>query len=186
MSMVCKVCGMIINEKNYKLNEKSVPEENSTEHYKYCPFCGAGREYFSDNKSDIYAVDSNNIDEATKKILRNAVLLETFNGDFYKVAAEKAVNPEIKEMFKGLSNIEYIHAKVHKRLSGIEELPALREINYDKYDTDEKLLKASEEREKHAVEYYIKYSDKVNNETIKRVFEAFIKVEKDHIDLAHK
>lgn len=186
MSMVCKVCGMIINDKNYTLNGKSVPEKNSVEHYNYCPFCGASSEYFSENKSDIYTVNSENLDENTKKVLKNAVLLETFNGDFYKIASEKAVSLEIKEMFKGLSNIEYIHAKVHKRLLGIKEVPDLKEMNYDKYDTDEKLLKASQEREKHAVSYYVKYLDEVQNETIRKIFEAFIKVEKDHIDLAQK
>lgn len=39
-------------------------------------------------------------------------------------------------MFKALSNIEYMHAKIHMNLIGLKKLPKLKEINYKKYYND--------------------------------------------------
>ena len=52
--------------------------------------------------------------------------LEVFNGDFfYRQASLLARDINLKEMFKALSNIEYMHARIHKSLIGIEKLPNL-------------------------------------------------------------
>jgi rubrerythrin len=184
--IICKVCGMVINEKNYLINGEAIPKHNREDDVLYCPFCGAVHEYFGEDKSKIYNVNSDELDEQTLKILDHAMKLEVFNGDFYKIAAEMAENKEVKRMFEGLSRIEYIHARVHQRLGGFKELPTLSKINYNKYDSDDALLELAAQREKHAVEYYNKYSKEVCHEIIVEVFEALSKVEMNHIHLAEK
>jgi rubrerythrin len=184
--LFCKVCGMIINEKNYDVNGKAIPKENSINEILYCPFCGARIEYLVENKDEIYNVDVSELDEKTITILDHAVKLEVFNGDFYKQAAIMVDNENIKKMFEGLSRIEYVHARIHQRLGGFKELPTLTKIDYKRYDTDNKLLELAAKREEHAVQYYKKYSKEVSSNVIVEVFNALSIVETDHVHLSRE
>lgn len=85
-------------------------------------------------------------------------------------------------MFKSLAKIEFNYARIHKSLGGFKELPILREMDYKKYD-EENLIKLANKREKHAVEYYNKYSEEVSSSRLKEIFNALSKVEKEHINL---
>lgn len=180
--MKCKICGMDINEKNYNYNETAFLNENSKDHIIYCPFCGAGQEYLSE-ENEIISLDSSLLDEKTLKILDHAVKLELFNGDFYNIAAGMAKDVKVKGVFEALSKIEIFHARIHQRLGEFKEIPNLSKVSYEKYNTDSALLELAKQKEEHAVSYYEKYKYEVNNKELSEIFEALAGVEKEHIIL---
>ncbi|PAB60696.1 ferritin family protein [Anaeromicrobium sediminis] len=175
----CLICGMNINLKNYRLNENTFLEKNEEEHIINCPFCGVGKVYLDNNKA-LFKVESKELDEETLKVLDKAMKLEVFNGEFYKEASELAKNNEIKELFKELSSVEFMHARVHKMLGGFKEMPKLHKPDYTKYDSDDLLLEEARKREKHAIEFYNKNSKVVCSNVVKEVLKALSHVEKQH------
>lgn len=183
--MKCQICGMNINEKNYDFNEFAFLKKNDINHIIYCPFCGVSSVYLSDN-DEIITIDRKNINKDTLKVLDNAVKLEIFNGDFYNRAAKITSNEELSKLFEGLSKIEMFHARVHMRIGGFTKTPNLRNISYDKYDNDNALLQLAMKKEEHAISYYERYKNKIEDVNLIRVFEALIEVEKDHIELVSK
>ncbi|WP_138206087.1 ferritin-like domain-containing protein [Haloimpatiens lingqiaonensis] len=182
----CTVCGMIINEKNYNLNNRGIPEENSLENIKYCPFCGVPIEYIGSMEDAVIEVDGHNLNDDTKKILDHAMKLEIFNSEFYDAAALLVDNMEIKKMFLHLAKIEMVHARIHQKMGGFNQLPKLTKLDYKKYKGeggDKDLLRLARKREIHAVEYYDKYSKSVEDENIVKIFKALSEVENDHVEM---
>lgn len=173
---------MSLSEKSYNLNEAAFIDKNKNDKIIYCPFCGASSIYFSE-EGETYNIKPEELKDNVRIILEHAMKLEIFNGDFYNRAAKQCKSEKIKNMFEALSYIEFTHAKIHKRLGSFKEEVSLVELNYSKYDTDEKLLKAASLREEHAVSYYNKYSKEVENSIISKVFKALSDVEKGHIKL---
>ncbi|MBE6064104.1 ferritin family protein [Clostridium cochlearium] len=183
MKYFCKVCGMIINENNFNYNKEAFIDKNTMENIIRCPFCGASEEYIINRSEEFLNKKIEGIDKETNKILDHAMKLEVFNGDFYRQASLLAKDINLKEMFKALSNIEYMHARIHKSLIGIEKLPNLREMDYSKYHSDEILVQMANKREKHAVQYYRKYYNDLCNDKIREIFDVLSLVEKEHIEL---
>ena len=183
--MKCKICGMEINEKNYNLNESAFTNKNAINNIMYCPFCGVGNRYLSE-ENEIITVESNLLNENALKILDHAVKLELFNGDFYNTAAKMAKSVEVKKTFEALAKIEIFHSRVHQKLGGFVKAPNLNKVNYDKYDSDSALLELAKQKEEHAVAYYEKYKNQVNNNNLFEIFEALADVEKEHIILVKK
>ncbi|MDP4178641.1 MAG: metal-iron-binding protein [Bacillota bacterium] len=181
----CMICGVEINEKNYNFNNKAFNSKNTDENIIYCPFCGAGKEYLSSN-DEKYDLDNIKLSEKEIIILDHAAKLEVFNGDFYKKAVNLSKSDEIKKIFEALSKIEYMHAKIHSKLAGLNGLPLLAKIDYSKYNEDDILLLEAKKREVHAVSYYSKYYNEIDNEIIKKIFIALSSVEKEHIQLIEK
>ena len=126
----CRICGMEINEQNYNFNESAFTSKNSIDNIIYCPFCGVGKSYLSED-CEIITVKSNLLSEDALKILDHAVKLELFNGDFYSTAATMAKSSEVKKVFEALANIEKFHSKLHQKLGGFTETPNLNKVNYD-------------------------------------------------------
>ena len=183
--LVCVICGMEINDKNYNFNEEAFVVSNNKENIKYCPFCGVSEEYLQiDGKEIDYA--SSKLDDNALKIVDHAVKLEIFNGDFYKKASAIAKDEKNKKIFEALSRIEYMHARIHKKIGNFKEDPILRDMDYSKYDSDDILLEMACKREKHAVEYYEKYSKEIQDDTIVKIFAALSGVEEEHIELTGK
>ena len=176
--LICSICGMIINEENIRLNKEAFINSEIL----HCPFCGVGKEYIIENIKPIIE-ETKAENETERKIIDNAMKLEVFNGDFYSRASQMAKNEEIKKLFKSLSSIEYTHANVHRKILGETKLPEITKIDYTKYDTDEKLKIQANIREKHAVAYYKKYIEKIDNVNIIKILEALSKVEIEHIYL---
>jgi rubrerythrin len=185
VKIVCTVCGMQINEKNYNFNKEAFINSNSKEKIMYCPFCGAPIEYLIEDGQEI-KYNRNKLDENSSKIIDHAVKLEIFNGDFYKKAWNMAKDENVKSMFKALSNIEYMHARIHKKIAGIKEMPVLKELDYSKYNTDKALLDLACKREKHAVNFYKKYGKEINEENVANIFNILSQVEKKHVELTEK
>jgi rubrerythrin len=185
VTLTCAVCGMKINEKNYNFNKKAFLNSNSANHVIYCPFCGAPIGCLSEN-GRVIQYDKNKLTENDFKIINHSVKLEVFNGDFYKEASDRAKNENVKNMFKDLSNIEYIHAGIHRKIAGLKEMPTLKKVDYSKYNTDEELLSLACEKEKHAVEYYKKYEKQIHEENVAKIFRILSRVEGEHVELTSK
>lgn len=180
--MKCKICGLEINEKNHNFNEGAFTNKNSIDNIVHCPFCGVSDKYFTvDN--EIINIDSSLLDENSLKILDHAVKLELFNGDFYNTAAKMAKDNKVKKMFESLSKIEVFHSKIHQRLGGFLESPNLNKVSYSKYNTDIALLELAKKKEEHAICYYEKYKNEVNDNNLVKIFEALADVEREHITL---
>ncbi|GKX29852.1 hypothetical protein SH1V18_23320 [Vallitalea longa] len=179
--MRCLICGMIINEKNYDRNSSSFIDKNTDNKIIRCPFCGVTEEYLSDDESYI-DLDKRDLDDKTRKILDIGMKLEMFNSEFYAEASKQTNNMELKKMFQDLSNVEMMHARVHKNFGGFEQLPILRKMDYTKHNTDELLFIEANKREKHAVEFYERYYNQVP-EAYKNIFRALADVEKEHITI---
>lgn len=177
--MKCLICGMNINPKSYNLNNYSFLEKNTEGRIINCPFCGVGKIYL-DDEDNIYMVENKVLDEESLRVLDHAMKLEVFNGEFYEEASRLADNMELKEIFKDLSKIEFMHARIHKRLGGFKELPKLHKPDYTRHNTDDLLLTEANHREEHAILFYGKNSKKVSNDIIKQVFSALSDVEKQH------
>ncbi|WP_432665857.1 ferritin family protein [Wukongibacter baidiensis] len=175
----CLICCMDINPKSYSLNNYSFLEKNREERIINCPFCGVGKIYL-DDENDIYMVDNKSLDEESLKVLDHAMKLEVFNGEFYEEASRLAEDEKLKETFKDLSRIEFMHARIHKRLGGFEKLPKLHKPDYTRHNTDGLLLIEASHREEHAILFYEKNSGKVSSDVIKQVFSALTDVEKQH------
>jgi rubrerythrin len=178
----CRICGAEINEKNYNFNEEAFTNRNSKENIIYCPFCGVGKEYLSED-GEIINVESSLLDKNTLKVLDHAVKLELFNGDFYSTAAGMARSDKVKKTFQALAKIEVFHSRIHQKLGGFKKIPNLNKVNYDKYNSDNALLELAKQKEEHAISYYNKYKNEVNNDNLFKIFEALAEVEKEHIIL---
>jgi rubrerythrin len=183
--IVCVICGMEINEKNYNFNKEAFINSNNKEKIMFCPFCGAPMKYLVEHGEEM-KYDRRKLNENALKIIDHAVKLEVFNGDFYKKASSMAKDENIRKMFKALSSIEYMHARIHKKIGNFKEMPVLRDMDYSKYDSDESLLSAACKREKHAVEYYEKYGGEIHEENIIKIFKVLSGVEEEHIALTDK
>ena len=181
----CRICGMEINEQNYNFNELAFANKNSIDNIIYCPFCGVGKNYLSEN-GEVITVESNLLSEDALKILDHAVKLEFFNGDFYNTAAKMSNDSEVKKIFQALSKIEVFHSKLHQRLGGFIKNPDLVKVSYEKYDSDSALLELAKKKEEHAVSYYEKYKHEVNNDALFEIFEALADVEREHIILVEE
>ena len=183
--LLCVVCGMTINDKNFEFNKEAFINSNDIDNIKYCPFCGASLEYLVQDGNEL-TFDKSKLSNSALKIIDHAVKLEIFNGDFYKKASVLAKDDKIKKMFEALSRIEFMHARVHRKIGGFKEDPILRDMDYSKYDKDEILLEMACKREKHAVEYYEKYSKEMEDENIRKIFKVLSGVEEEHIELTNK
>lgn len=173
---------MEINEKNYNFNELAFTNKNSVDNIIYCPFCGVDKKYLSEY-DEVIKIENNLLNENTLRILDHAIKLELFNSDFYNIAARMSKSEKVKKTFEALAKIEIIHSKVHQRLGGFIESPNLSKITYDKYNSDSALLALARQKEEHAVSYYEKYKNEINDNNLLEVFEALADVEKEHIIL---
>lgn len=183
--MRCMICDMEINSKNYNFNSPAFLENNKEDEIYRCPFCGVSSVYFTSGEEK-YKIDSSLLNENTLKILDHAVKLEIFNGEFYASASELAKDPELKKTFAALGRIEMLHSQIHKKVAGFQDTPTLTKLDYSKYNSDEALLELAKTREKHAVAYYEKYKNEVNDKLLVRIFDALAQVEREHIILTSK
>jgi rubrerythrin len=183
VKLLCCICGMEINNKNMNVNSAAFMGANNEETIEFCPFCGAIKQYLVEECDNLEFYKKEELDSRTLQILDHAIKLELFNSDFYRKAAVLAEDIRIKDMFRDLAHIEYIHANIHLRLGGFTEVPKLADISYDRYDNDTTLVEQAKLRERHAVDYYRKYMNSVCSEYVRRILRVLEAVEKDHITL---
>lgn len=176
----CLICGYIISGTNLDFNKDGILHKNFNDKIESCPFCGVSAKYIVDDE-DKNIVFNEALDDDTLKIIENAMKLEVFNGDFYKQASTMTDDIEIRNMLLALSNIEYTHAHVHRKLGGFKELPKLAKLDYSRLKDVSMILEEAKKREEHAIRYYNKYYNSVCNDEIRNFFEALIAVEKEHV-----
>ncbi|PLX27224.1 ferritin [Candidatus Parcubacteria bacterium] len=161
---VCRICGEVYIGDN-------IPPT--------CPFCGVAQKYLG--LAHVWK-DTNNVElsEVSRKNFEDALKLELSNASFYKCASKTLSNTEVALMFKGLYKVEREHAEVFEKILKPENLP---EINEACEDDVAACLKASQDREERAVEFYAKALSEATEDRVREVFEAIMNVEKDHIVL---
>ena len=180
--IICLVCGMEINNKNFSFNSSAFLKVNYIDTIDHCPFCGADKQYLSNDELS-YLSQLSVLDEKTKSIIDHAMKLEVFNGDFYKKAASIVDNPKLNKMLEALSKIEYMHANIHRKIIGYDNLPVIRDMDYSSLKSDEAILKTARIREEHAVAYYEKYINMIEDEYLASILRGLSLVEKTHINL---
>ncbi len=161
---VCRICGEVYIGKD-------IPSS--------CPFCGVANKFF--RLANVWQ-DENNIElsKLSKKNLQIALNLEIDNATFYRAVYRKAEELEIRLMFKGLFKVEKEHAEVFAKLLKTK----VAEIKDMDCPIDKKsILLESKAREERAVAFYAKAMTESVEPRVKEIFEAIMKVEKEHIIL---
>ncbi len=165
---VCEICG-----------EAYIGEDIPSR----CPFCGALKKYMvkAKNYDDSKAWDVQ-LNDNEKKDIEKALELEISNTVFYKCASNKVPEPEGQKLFKILSKVENEHASVWKKIL------KLNKVDFPKYDecaTQYKPnLEESHAREERAIKFYKQAAKDAKNVRVKQIFQAFVEVETDHLNLS--
>lgn len=181
----CLVCGAEIKGEHIYINGNSRLTSNTFEDIICCPFCGVSKNYIKDTDK-LYFDEIEKLDDEANIILDHAMKLELFNSDFYKKAEIMAKDEEIRKMFKDLSKVEFTHALIHRRAGNFKKIPKLADIKYARLSSDELLVREAINREKHAVAYYEKYSQRIKDVKLREILSALSEVEKEHISLGVK
>ena len=147
-----------------------------------CPFCGAHRKYIKEARETrvSFNVELNEKDKANAE---RALRVEVSNTAFYFCAAKKTDDAEGKLLFKALGKVEREHAVVWKKILKLENIPK----GVDPcHPTNRENLKDSHVRETRAIEFYKKAASESENKRVKQIFESFIEVETDHLELSEE
>ncbi len=147
-----------------------------------CPFCGAKAKYIKEAKDAkvTFDVDLNETDRANAE---KALQVEVSNAAFYFCAAKKTNDPEGKLLFKALGKVEAEHASVWKKILKLEKAP---EGDDACHTENRENLKDSHSREARAIGFYGKAAAEAENERVRQIFEAFVEVETDHLQLSEE
>lgn len=165
---VCEICG-----------EAYVGEEAPSR----CPFCGAPKKYLVEAKdyddTGAWEVDLNDNEKAN---IEKALELEISNTVFYKCASKKVPDLEGQKLFKILGKVENEHASVWKKILKLDkvEFPKYNECAIE-YKSN---LQDSHTREERAIKFYSQAAKDAKNPRVKQLFEAFVDVETDHLNLS--
>lgn len=147
-----------------------------------CPFCGAHMKYIKKAK-DAKVVFDVELSDKDKKLAEKALGVEVSNAGFYFCAAAKIRDEEGRNLFKALGKVEAEHASVWRKLLKLKELPELDEACSDDYQTD---LEDSHARETRAIKFYSEAAKTADHERLRQVFESFVEVETDHLELSRQ
>ncbi len=147
-----------------------------------CPFCGAHREYIKearDAKAD-FDVALEGSDRANAE---HALRVEVSNAAFYFCAAGKTDSAEGRLLFKALGKIEAEHASIWRKVLRPDSTPSAGDACHA---GNEENLRESHSRETKAIEFYRKAGEEAKHPRIKRIFEALVQIEKDHLMLSEE
>ncbi len=145
-----------------------------------CPFCGAHQQYIKEFK-DAEANFDVELNEKDRKNVEHALEVEISNAAFYFCAANKTDNLEGKKLFKALGKVEAEHASVWKKILKLDKTP---EGNETCHVLNRENLQDSHNREDRAIEFYRQAANESENPRVKQIFNAFVEVETDHLDLS--
>lgn len=147
-----------------------------------CPFCGVPEKYIKEAKQAKVNFDAN-LNEKDKANVEYALKTEISNAAFYFCAAQKTDNAEGKLLFKALGKVETEHASVWKKILKLKELT---NGNDACHVSNKENLEDSHARETRAIEFYKKAAQESQNARVKEIFEAFVAVETDHLNLSEE
>ncbi|MDI6655007.1 MAG: ferritin family protein [Candidatus Hydrothermarchaeota archaeon] len=147
-----------------------------------CPFCGAHIKYIKE--ANVARVNFDvKLNEKDKANAERAILVEVSNSAFYFCAAEKTNDAEGKLLFKALGKVEAEHASVWKKILKLDSVSQGKESCHI---SNKENLEESHARETRAIEFYKKAAAESENERVKQIFEAFVEVETDHLQLSEE
>jgi rubrerythrin len=147
-----------------------------------CPFCGANKKFIKEAKDAKVNFDVE-LNEKDRANAEHALEVEVSNAAFYFCAADKTDDAEGKLLFKALGKVEAEHASVWKKVLKLDSV----QKGDDTCSTDNKEnLENSHARETRAIEFYKKAAEESENERVKQIFEAFVEVETDHLQLSEE
>ncbi|MFX0017862.1 MAG: ferritin family protein [Promethearchaeota archaeon] len=113
-----------------------------------------------------------------------ALEVEVSNTIFYKCASNKTPNLEGQKLFKILAKVENEHASVWKKILKLDKLELPK---YDACASEYKPnLEESHSREERAIKFYTQAASESSNPRVKEIFEAFVEVESDHLNLSEQ
>lgn len=146
-----------------------------------CPFCGAHKKLIVEAKdfSETFDVELNEKDKAN---VEKALELEISNASFYFCATEKTDDSEGKQLFKALGKVEAEHATIWRKILKLEKIDIPKSDACSTVNKDN--LNESHQRETGAIKFYRKAAKIAEDQRVKQIFEALIKVEKDHLKLS--
>lgn len=147
-----------------------------------CPFCGAHRKHIKE-AGDARVNFDVQLGEKDKANAEHALHVEVSNAAFYFCAAEKTDSEEGKLLFKALGKVEAEHASVWKKILKLESVP---KGNDTCHTGNRENLEESHSRETRAIEFYRKAAAESENEKVRQIFEAFVEVETDHLQLSEE
>lgn len=145
-----------------------------------CPFCGAKKRYIKEFKDAKVTFDVE-LNEKDKANAEHALQVEVSNASFYFCASGKVKETEGQNLFKALGKVEAEHAAIWKKILKLGSVPEGKDPCSENYVED---LKDSHARETRAIEFYKKAAAESANKRIKRIFEALVEVETDHLQLS--
>jgi len=149
-----------------------------------CPFCGADKNYFKlGSEAKPMFLREGEIGEVSKKNLMETLDLEMRANAIYLCMAGKAKTYELQKMYKRLAKIELEHAVIATKFLGIEMPEGLTEQCSDE---EVENFKKTVELEKHASGLYSRFAKEAEEERVKILFTALMKVEAEHIDLINE
>ncbi|MFX1266964.1 MAG: ferritin family protein [Promethearchaeota archaeon] len=113
-----------------------------------------------------------------------ALEVEVSNTIFYKCASNKTPNLEGQKLFKILAKVENEHASVWKKILKLDKLELPK---YDACASEYKPnLEESHSREERAIKFYTQAASESSNPRVKEIFESFVEVESDHLNLSEQ
>lgn len=145
-----------------------------------CPFCGVKRRFIKEFKDAAVNFDVE-LNEKDKANAEKALQVEVSNAAFYFCAAERTDGNEGKILFKALGKVEAEHATVWKKILKLE---SIKKGDEQCSTSKKENLENSHARETKAIEFYRKAAKESENQRVKQIFEAFVDVEKDHLQLS--
>ncbi|NQT29241.1 MAG: ferritin [Candidatus Saganbacteria bacterium] len=147
-----------------------------------CPFCGAKEKYIKQAKEAEVSFDAN-LNAKDKRNVEYALQVEISNAAFYFCAAAKTDSAEGKLLFKALGKVEAEHASVWRKILKLKNIP---QGNDACHESNKENLEDSHAREERAIEFYKKAAEEAQNVLVKKIFEAFVEVETDHLHLSEE
>ncbi len=145
-----------------------------------CPFCGAHKRHIKEAREAEVDFDVK-LGKKDRENVEYALKVEVSNASFYACAAGKTDDEEGKLLFKALRKVEEEHAVVWKRILKLDSLPGGEESCSTRNRDN---LEESHARETRAIAFYKKAAAESENLRVRRIFEAFVGVETDHLKLS--
>lgn len=122
--------------------------------------------------------------EKSRKNILDAIDLEVDNAKFYACASRKTKDEQEAAVFKRLGKIEAEHAEALAEVLDIpeKEIPEYEECS-EEASTN---YREANEREERAIKSYSRFASEAEEPIIKELFEAIVKIERDHLDLSKR
>ncbi|MEW5706172.1 MAG: ferritin family protein [Actinomycetota bacterium] len=148
----------------------------------HCPYCGAPQSYivsaWGPEEDDDFELS-----ELSRANLEHALMLENSNALFYRCAKEVSADEGLSLMFKALAKIEAEHASIIRKVLGLPRPTEIEDCRGRCHAWEQANLSEANDREKKAIDFYLKSAEEAVEPRVKEVFSALVEIEKTHLEL---